>query len=950
MSFGKSHLQASVITLIVGTIGAAAQTATGGIQGTVLDPSGALIPSASLRLTNTNGFAKENKSGSTGTFEFGRLVPGRYQLSVAAEGFEVLELSNVIVHPGNNTPENLVLQLPTEKQQVQVNDEGLNLDTSAASNATAIVIKGKDLDAMSDDPDQLQDELNALAGPSAGPSGGQIYIDGFTGGQLPPKSSIREIRINQNPFSAQYDKLGYGRIEILTKPGTDKFHGSAMINGNDSPFNSLNPFVTNEPPYYSTFLTGNASGALSKQSSWFASVFRRDNKSNSIVNAQLLDGNGGTYNYSAAVANPQSRLDISPRFDFQLGANNTLSIRYMYDRQKQTNSGVLQFALPQQAYNLTSQEHTVQISDTQILGAKTVNESRFQYTRARSNQAAENIDATVTVQGAFTGGGNNEGAVRDNQDRFEFQDYVTQALGKHAMNYGVRLRLTHEFNYSTSGFNGNFIYQSLSAYAAKAPSEYDVTAGTPSTGVNLFDAAIFFQDDVKLQNNLTLSYGVRYEAQNRIHDHADLAPRLTVAWAPSLLNRKSNSKTVLRGGYGWFYDRFSSTYALDAIRQNGINQQQYVVKNPTFSSDAPAPAELASLSSVAPTLYQLGPNLRAASNMQAAVGVEHQFGRKATIAATYINSRGVHQYYSDNVNAFLPETYNAATGTGTRPNGINENLYQFQSGGVYRQNQLTLNYTVRARRVSLFGFYLLNFAKGDTSGPTYFPSNQFNPGADYGRSTFDVRNRFLLGGNIQAPFGVSISPFMVTDSGTPFNITVGQDLNGDNQFNDRPSLSTIANSSSVQTSYGLFNLDPSGTERRIAYNSGTGPSQFSTNLRVSKAFGVGPRVEGSAPSGQGGPGGPGGGPPPGGGPGGGLGPGGLSGGNGGPPKLDQAVARRYTLNFAVMGRNIFNNVNLAAPVGVLQSPLFGKSNALAGGFFSSPAANRSVDLQMTFSF
>ena len=146
--------------------------------------------------------------------------------------------------------------MPVEQQQVEVSDEATGVDTSADNNAGAMVIKGKDLDALSDDPDELQNELNALAGPSAGPNGGQIYIDGFTGGQLPPKSSIREIRINQNPFSAQYDKLGYGRIEILTKPGTDKFHGMFMINGNDSAFNSLNPFVTSEPPYYSTFLDG----------------------------------------------------------------------------------------------------------------------------------------------------------------------------------------------------------------------------------------------------------------------------------------------------------------------------------------------------------------------------------------------------------------------------------------------------------------------------------------------------------------------------------------------------------------------------------------------------------------------------------------------------------------------------------------------------------------------
>jgi hypothetical protein len=250
---------------------------------------------------------------------------------------------------------------------------------------------------------------------------------------------------------------------------------------------------------------------------------------------------------------------------------------------------------------------------------------------------------------------------------------------------------------------------------------------------------------------------------------------------------------------------------------------------------------------------------------------------------------------------------------------------------------------------------VLNFAKADTSGATYFPSNQFDPKADYGRSTFDIHNRFLLGGNYSAPFGVSISPFMVVDSGTPFNITVGQDLNGDNQFNDRPAFATSSSSDVIGTNYGNFDVDPAAGVARIPYNYQTGPGQFSTNLRLSKSIAIGPKVEGGSGGGFNGPppgGGGGGGRGPGGGgpPGGGLGPGGLSSSGGRPPMFDQAAARRYSLSFTAMGRNIFNNVNLAAPVGVLESPLFGKSNALAGGFFSSPSSNRSVDLQVSFNF
>ena len=278
---------------------ASAQAQSGNIHGTVTDPSGAVIPSASISLSNSEGFSKATTSGRDGTYVIDHLMPGRYALSVSATGFAPVDSLEVLVYSDKTTVQNIALKIPVETQQVTVSDQGVGVDTAPESNASSLVIKGKDLDALSDDPDELQSELTALAGPAAGPNGGQIYIDGFTGGQLPPKSSIREIRINQNPFSAQYDKLGYGRIEILTKPGTDKFHGSVMMNGNDSAFNSLNPFVTSEPSYYSTFMMGNAGGALNKTGSWFASIFRRDNQSNSIINAELLDSNGNPYNYTA---------------------------------------------------------------------------------------------------------------------------------------------------------------------------------------------------------------------------------------------------------------------------------------------------------------------------------------------------------------------------------------------------------------------------------------------------------------------------------------------------------------------------------------------------------------------------------------------------------------------------------------------------------------------------
>src|SRR5439155_3887322 len=301
----------------------------------------------------------------------------------------------------------IALDINVEKEKVNVQEEGPQLDVNPSNNASAIVLSGKDLEALPDDPDELQSDLEALAGPSAGPNGGQMYIEGFTGGQLPPKSSIREIRINQNPFSSEYDKLGYGRIEIFTKPGTDKYHGQLFASGNDSAFNSSNPFGGAKPGYYSTQYSGNLGGPLGKNASFFVNVEHRNINDITAVNAQTLDPSTLLpLSTIESIPNPRRRTNISPRLDYALNKNNTLTARYQYYRDSDNNNGVGQFTLPSQAYNSDSSEHTLQVSDTQVIGSKIINETRFQFLREGDSQSAQNTTPAVNVLGAFDAGGN----------------------------------------------------------------------------------------------------------------------------------------------------------------------------------------------------------------------------------------------------------------------------------------------------------------------------------------------------------------------------------------------------------------------------------------------------------------------------------------------------------------------------------------------------------------
>src|SRR5277367_4597576 len=444
---------------------AAAQTTAGSLRGQVTDPSGAAIANANVVLLPSSASAApiKTQANGQGQYEFNGLPAGQYTLNVEAPGFSVYENDSVAITPGQPLRLNVAMAIEVEEQKIQVSDTAPTVDVNPENNAGAIILSGKELEALPDDPDELLTDLQALAGPSAGPNGGQLYIDGFTAGQLPPKESIREIRINQNPFSSEFDKLGYGRIEVFTKPGSDKFHGQFMVNGNDSAFNSPNPFGgANQPGYDTTQFSGNISGPINKKASFFFDAQRRNINDLSAINAITLDPATLTETpFIEAIPFPRHRTNITPRLDYAPSKNNTLTLRYQYYRDTENNNGIGQFTLASQGYNSESTEHTLQISDTQVIGAKIINEMRFQYLRELDNQFALNLQPTINVLGSFDGGGNNQGTILDHQDHYEFQNYTSIIHGNRTTKFGARLRGIRDANSQTSGFNGAFIFSSL---------------------------------------------------------------------------------------------------------------------------------------------------------------------------------------------------------------------------------------------------------------------------------------------------------------------------------------------------------------------------------------------------------------------------------------------------------------------------------------------------------
>jgi hypothetical protein len=917
------------------------------LSGTVSDPSGAIIPNANIHVENAK-LHRDAVSDAAGHFSLS-LPAGTYSITILAPSFAAFIATRTL---RSSTSLDAKLAIATAADAVIVNSEAAS--TAAADNKSALTFKNSDLQTFSSDDGTFQQQIEALAGAGGdSQSGPSIYVNGFSNGRFPPKNSIREIRINQNPYSAQYDELGYGRIEILTKPGSDTLHGFFAVEGNDNALNTANPYATTPPPYHSLDFEGNLSGPINKQTSFFLNGSYNDQQNNAVVDATTLDTSNNPASFQQAVSNPTTTNNYAARIDRQIGANNTFIARYEFNRVQQTNGGVGLLVLPSQGLNSTTTAQTLQLSNTQLIGTKMVSESHFQYQRTRTEQNSVSSAPTLSVEGAFNGGGNSTQTSSDNQDRYEFQEFFTREQKAHFLRFGARYRLLRDANLSTPSYNGGFTFPNITAYqiteqglaanetdaqiratcvttptgqVCGGATQFNLTAGQPSAVVLTGDLGLFAEDEWKLSKTFTLDYGMRFETQSGIPDHFDPAPRAGFAWAIGQ-DKKKQPIVTIRGGTGLFYDRFASSNILTSIRENGVLQPSYVVTNPTFFPNVPLAS---TLTAAPPTTYQISPDLRSEYEVLAGVEAERNLGGKGSISVTYLHYHGVHEWNSANINAPLPGTfvYNPnGNSTGIFPYGTSQPIYQFQSHGTTNVERLRIRMNLNpTKNIFLFLFYGVRGLSTDSSEgstATLFPSNSYDITLDYGRNAHPAQ-RLFLGNFYQIPKGFTVGAFFSAASPAPFNITTGTDLNGDSQYNDRPTYATAASPAAyvVKTRFGTFDTLPQPGEKIIPIDLGNGPGFADLDLTLRKAFKFGPRVAPPAPE----PGSP------------------------APTGPAEKPDPRYMLAFSIDAENVLNHVNPGAPVGVLSSPQFGQSISLNSPYSGNSSATRTVQLHVGFEF
>ena len=1013
---------ACTLLLFAAAINVHSQQSTGSLKGTVKDQLGALVVGASIVVKDGKHSERTVTSDDNGTYEVRSLAPGRYDLTIKAAGFNTVEEKNVELRAGKTSTLNVELTIGMLEQTVVVDNTGVSTD--ADRNADAVVLRERELAALPDDPEALAAALQAMAGPGAAQNGAQVKVDGFSNGQVPPKETIREVRINQNPYSAENEYPGWGGIEIFTQPGTDKFHGSGNFNFTDESLNSRNPFAKVRAPYQLRQFGATLTGPLVKKRDSFTFYINRyASFTNQIINATVLEPITLTPTlFNQTVVIPGVSANFGFRNDLKINKKHTLVTNYQYNRGSADPQGIGGFSLPSRAYSSNNSYHGLQITETALINEKTINETRIQLSHSTFRQVSKNDLPTLFVSEAFYGGGSQVGSASNAQDRAEAQNFTSWTVGHHFLKVGGRARYVRIKSISPSNFGGSYTFSggtgptldandqlvpgggliqltSLERYRRTllfqrqnltptqirllggGATQFSINGGNPEADVTQTDVGFYLQDEWKVRPNFTLSPGLRYENQTNIDSNFNFAPRLGFAWMPSFGHKNTPAadprtsapkaadakpgvapaktaaaprqpRTVIRGGAGIFYTRFSENSILQTIRFNGINQQQFVVTDPDVLNLFPVVPPVTALNAFSVPQSRRVLNEDAASEQifRASVSLERQVSKTFNLQAGYSHSQSIRTLRTANINAPLGGTYNPAFPTsGVRPFGSQAgNIFQYQSNGRSRSDSLYISANGKiAKKVDFWANYSWSTYKASDGGTSGSPTDAYDFSQEWGRGSFDIRHWFSVNASYSTKSGFSINTFIIANSGPPFNITTGRDTNGDTSFSERPAFATDLSKPGVFiTPFGALDPNPGPGQTIIPRNFAQGPTFFSVNFGASKSIKFGRAIEPKTP------------------------PAAAAGtaqtvnaaapapapATGQKPAAKPPVQRPYTLVFGVYVSNALNHTNADKPVGNMTSPFFLRSTSTASYFFFGPgggggaSGNRQIVARVRLSF
>jgi hypothetical protein len=839
----------------------AAQSArTSPLRVVVMDQTGLVIVGATVRATAADGTVSATVTDERGEARLD-LPAGEYVVDVESVGFEPAQFAGQRLRGGGLKRE-VILAIAGLVEEVEVGRDPQEVGADPNSGAFGTTLSQDQMDALPDDPDQLEAALQQMAGPGA-----QFRVNGFRNSGLPPKSQIREIRFRQNAYAADTHEASNFSVDITTQPGRDNWRTSFNVGFRDDAMDARNAFATTEPNEQQRRGSFSIDGPLWRnKTSVELNVDGFDAFDTKPIVATTLQGP-----YTGSIQRPSERSGVRVGIDH--GLTRTQTLRVEFDRRNVQNDslGIGDLDLPERAYSRTNEQSRFAFRLKGPLGKRFLNDVYFEGGWRALETVPDSYARAVRVQGAFNGGG---AQTQGGRDSFEFElgqnlDFVS---GKHTVRGGYLYERGDYTSDELRNGGGTFTFSSLSAWEAATATTYTQRIGDPLVSYDAWRAAWFVQDDYKVRKDLTVSFGLRHEFQQYVDSLWNLAPRAGFAWSPF-----RSGRTTFRGGAGVFYDWMDTNVYEETLQVDGERLQDVVVRDPSY----PNPI-VGGFGEIQPSgRVQLADSLEMPTIRQASFGVEHTFSPQMRLNATY--------RFRDGENLLRGRNVNAPDAAGNRPEPNVGTVTEVQSIGEARSHQMIVGFNTSAPNGRFFvgGNYTWTFARDDGSGATSLPADSIDPD-EWGPSMEDIRHRVSTFFSLRLTNALRFGGGLRVESAPPYNITTGRDDNGDSIFNDRPA----------------------GVDR----NAGRGDQFVDLNLRLGYTFGFGTRKDtGTTPAG----GGPGGGPPMR------MGGGGRGGpgmGGGGPMDRTKVVS----FEAYVSATNVLNNVNYSGYTGVITSPYFGQ--------------------------
>jgi hypothetical protein len=762
---------AVLAVLLVGTTSAVAQGTSGStISGVVQDQTGAVLAGATVSLGDTTGHVvRSATTDGVGAFRIDAVPAGQYELRATYEGFKPAAV-RVRANGRTAVTQRLVLAIADVAQEVTVGVERARVEATAAGNVDAVSV---DQDLLSALPVLDQDYVAALSQfldvGSIGTSGPTIVVNGMEVNALRMSASaVQQVKINQDPYAAEYARPGRGRIEILTKPGGQEYHAEVSGVFRDARFDARNAFATEKPAEQKHIVEGSFSGPIgsSGKTSFIVSGNDALDDQQAIVYAA---GPDGPIQDNVPRPNRQSLLALS--ITHQVSEHTTISIRPNLEYESTENRGVGGTTLASAGANFSHNEQQIAYTQQTILRPTLLLQLQVLFGHESEPTVSVTPDRAIVVSGAFTGGGAQADLMRT-EAHMQLTQSLSWTTGHHLIQAGFQLP-----DWSRRGFNdhtnvaGTYSFAGLTAYEGGRPYSFLQQQGNGDLAFLEKVVGTYVKDDWQARPGLSFSFGVRYDWQNYFHDSNNVVPRASVAWA--LGDQKT---TVMRAGAGVFTDRTGPVPIADLLHSQPGGLVRYLINDPPY----PNPFAGAQTSEP-PSIVALAPGIQIPQTTQFGAGIDHQLTKGLTLSATYTGARGHHLFRSRDINAPPPPLYLE------RPDSTYGAIRQIESTG--RQTTDAFQLTLRGRSGRWFSGqaqYTLSRADNDTNGVNWYPSNDYDLSGEYGRADFDRRHRLLVLGRSSIRSVVDVGVGVTMNTAGPYTITLGQDIYNNGRGKARP--------------------------------------------------------------------------------------------------------------------------------------------------------------------